>query len=94
MRELGIPPDHPTWVALALPVNLPGPLAAYPPILLPGFNEEKYVTQATEVEDGKYATGQRNEDAVGHGNKLAIIEDIVAEGTGGVEEEGENHPEE
>ncbi|GFZ03455.1 hypothetical protein Acr_16g0000790 [Actinidia rufa] len=60
LRELGIPSDHPTWVAPAPPVEFVDPLAAYPPILLPNFNEEEYATILAKGEDGNVAMAQEN----------------------------------
>ncbi|GFS46046.1 hypothetical protein Acr_00g0099840 [Actinidia rufa] len=82
LRELRIPVDHPTWVALALSVELPDPSATYPPILLPDFNEKDYVTLLAEREDVNAIVAQ--------GNKLSRVEGVVAKGADGIENEGEN----
>ena len=81
MRELGTPLEHPTWVSLASPVELPDPLATYPPILFPTFNKEEYATLPAEGEDGNAIGAQ--------GNELAGVEGIV---DNGVKDEGENLP--
>ena len=43
LKELGIPAEHPTWIAAALKVELPDLPEAYSPLILSGFNEEKYI---------------------------------------------------
>ncbi|GFS36353.1 hypothetical protein Acr_00g0045510 [Actinidia rufa] len=79
-REFGIPSNHPIWAAPTLPIEILDPPAAYPPILLPNFNEEKYATLPTEGEDVNAPVDQ--------GNKIVRAEGVVAEGADGVEDEG------
>ena len=76
------PSDHPTWGAPAPPIELPSPPAAYPPILLFGFNKEEYATLPAKGEDGNAIVAQ--------GNELARVKRVVAEGAEGMVAEGEH----
>ena len=95
LKELGIAPNHPTWVVPPPPpIQLLGPPMAYSLILLPSFDEVEYALAPAEGEDGHDTPGLGNEDVMGHGQELAVGGVVMAGGTDSVEDEGENHLEE
>ena len=47
LKEFGIPPNHSTWCAASLEVKSVDPPQAYSPLMLPSFNEEEMLEEAS-----------------------------------------------
>ena len=57
LTKVGIPEDNPTWAKVALALELPEPAVPYSPMILPSFDEEKYMNQSEEDKDAVNAVG-------------------------------------
>ena len=57
LTKVGIPEDNPTWAKVALAPELPELAVPYSPMILPSFDEEKYMNQSEEDKDAVNAVG-------------------------------------